>query len=327
MAMTHDVSGDAMAAADRCASLGGEGWQGRFRSHADELANGQIWARCGQSSEVGRLRAVLLAWPGDELDIRGSPRDHLMREPVNLARIREQASDIANAYRRCGVEVHWDAASRGCPPNYIFMRDLFFMTPEGAIVARMASAQRAGEERHAALALARLGVPIVATALSNALFEGADALWLGPREVVVGVGRRTNTAGFALLSQTLERLGITAQAVPAAPEVQHLLGCLNFVDRDLVTTLVPVVPELRALLAARGIRCIELAPTPEVAERRAMNFVCTSPRTVLMPARCPDTRALLESHGISCHEVEISEYLAAAGGLGCLTGILWRDCD
>jgi N-dimethylarginine dimethylaminohydrolase len=48
------------------------------------------------------------------------------------------------------------------------------------------------------------------------------------------------------------------------------------------------------------------------------------PRHVLMPAGCPLTRAAYEAAGISCQEVEIGELLKAAGGMGCLTGILSR---
>jgi N-dimethylarginine dimethylaminohydrolase len=44
-----------------------------------------------------------------------------------------------------------------------------------------------------------------------------------------------------------------------------------------------------------------------------------------MPARCPRTRAIYEAHGIECFEVDVSEYIKAAGALGCLTGILRRE--
>jgi N-dimethylarginine dimethylaminohydrolase len=56
----------------------------------------------------------------------------------------------------------------------------------------------------------------------------------------------------------------------------------------------------------------------------ALNFVTLGPRHVLMPAGCPLTRATYEAAGISCQEVEIEELLKAAGGMGCLTGILSR---
>ena len=43
----------------------------------------------------------------------------------------------------------------------MFVADLMFMTPEGAILGRPASTVRAGEERLVARRLAELGVPIL----------------------------------------------------------------------------------------------------------------------------------------------------------------------
>jgi len=43
----------------------------------------------------------------------------------------------------------------------MFVSDLMFMTPEGAVLARPASTVRAGEERWVARRLAELGVPIL----------------------------------------------------------------------------------------------------------------------------------------------------------------------
>jgi N-dimethylarginine dimethylaminohydrolase len=44
-----------------------------------------------------------------------------------------------------------------------------------------------------------------------------------------------------------------------------------------------------------------------------------------MPANCPHTQALYEAGGIECVTVEIDELVKAAGGMGCLTGILKRE--
>jgi N-dimethylarginine dimethylaminohydrolase len=43
-----------------------------------------------------------------------------------------------------------------------------------------------------------------------------------------------------------------------------------------------------------------------------------------MPAGSPNTRALYESQGITVIEAPIDQYLRAAGGMGCLTGVLRR---
>ena len=56
-----------------------------------------------------------------------------------------------------------------------------------------------------------------------------------------------------------------------------------------------------------------------------MNFVTLAPGRIVMPARCPRTTAVYEAHDVECHAVEVSEYIKAAGALGCLTGILSRE--
>ena len=45
-------------------------------------------------------------------------------------------------------------------PNLMFVADLMFMTPEGAILGRPASTVRTGEERFVARRLAELGIAI-----------------------------------------------------------------------------------------------------------------------------------------------------------------------
>jgi N-dimethylarginine dimethylaminohydrolase len=308
------------------ASLRGPGWRDRNGTHTEDVRSGKGWARCGVESEVDALQAVLLAWPGKALAECDRPEDFLFRESVHVGTMQAQAQAVADAFRRHGVTVHFDVPGAAHLPNYVFMRDLFFMTPEGALLARMASEQRTGEERHAAAALATLGIPILASPRGGMLFEGADALWLGTRDVIVGVGNRTNVAGCAWLAGILGEFGVRVHRIRAPAAAQHLLGCVNFVDDRLAVVLTGVAPpELVLLLEEHGVSRIDLSLDDESRDGRAMNFVTLSRKTVLMPARCPHARAIFESHGVRCSEVEISEFLKADGGLGCLTGVLWRN--
>jgi len=306
------------------ATLGGKDWRPRVRSHAEEL--GDLWAACGCQSEYGRLRSVLLAWPGEELDVAGPPNQHLLLDRVSIPAIRQQAEEIAAAYTACGVAVHFYRPVRRPPPNLIFMRDLFFMTPEGAVVGRTASEQRAGEERFAAQALATVGIPILATVRGLSLFEGADALWLDPKTVLLAVGQRTNSAGADTVAGVLRDLGIDSRRAELPAGTQHLVGVLNGLDAGLAAVDAGrLTPEFRGILGEHGYRLVECTPGEELVQRRGMNFVAVAPSAVLMPAECPGIRARLEAAGVSVHEVVVSEYLKAAGGLACLTGILARD--
>jgi len=306
------------------ATLMGEGWRPRARTHAEEAAAGSLWGSFGVHDEISPLRRVLLTWPGDELGYDGDPNDMLMLARPDLPAMRREAEGIAAAFAALGAETAWVRPGRRAPPNLVFARDLVFLTPEGAVVARMAAEQRAGEERFVTEALAAAGVPILATPRGDATFEGADALWLDASTVIVGVGRRTNEAGFRTVGRVLADQGVRCVGVDLPAEVQHLQGSLTFVDRDLALTYA-ATPSLRAVLAEAGVREIAFADTAEITETRAMNLVTVAPRVVLMPANNPKSRARLEGEGIQVHEVVVDQYLRAAGGLGCLTGILRRD--
>ncbi|HVY29590.1 MAG TPA: arginine deiminase family protein [Polyangiaceae bacterium] len=275
---------------------------------------------------MATLREVLLAWPGDELSFTGDPDQQLMLRAIDLGKIRQQASALAEIYRASGVVVHFHSASVRPPPNFIFMRDLFFMTPEGAVLGRMASEQRSGEERHAAEALAKLGVPLLMTPRADARLEGADALWLDSKTVLVGIGNRTNAAGHAQLAILLRSLGVETVTVTLSRDVQHLLGAVVLLDRDLAAVRRGSEgPEISSILEARGYRCVVFDDDDEMNERRAMNIVTLAPRRIVMPAGCPRARSRFEQAGVSCIECDVSEYIGAGGALGCLTGILRRD--
>lgn len=305
-------------------TLKGPGWQGRPASHADDVRAGVLWAPYGVRSAVAPIRAVLLTWPGDELAYAGEPADWLMAARPDLARMREEAEAIATFYRSVGAAVHWIRPTRPAPPNLVFACDLMCMTPEGAILGRMAAAQRAGEPRFAAVALAEAGVPILATARGGALLEGADVMWLRPDLVLVGLGNRTNEAGLATVGRVLADQGVRVVGATLPPSVQHLLGSVNILDHDLAVAY-DATPSIRAVFAEVGIRLLDFVDVPEVTRGRALNFVTVAPREIVMPAHNPRTRARLEAEGVRCHELVVDEYLRAEGGLGCLTGVLSRE--
>ncbi len=307
-------------------TLMGPGWRTRNRTHVEELAAGGVWGSFGARSGSATLSSVLLTWPGDELAYAGEPSDWLMTERPDLASMRQEATSIADFYASRGVSVHWLRPRQPAPPNLVFACDLFFMTPEGAVLARMAAEQRAGEERLAAEALSAAGIPILLTPTGSATFEGADAVWLAPTVVLIGVGRRTNDEGYRAVRRVLAGQGVGASAVEVPAHVQHLLGAVNVVDRDLAVTW-RAPRDLAAVLDANGIATLDFADDDEVVDGRALNFVTLAPREIVMPAGTPRTQRRLEAAGVRCHTLEIRQYLRAAGGLGCLTGVIGRRTD
>jgi N-dimethylarginine dimethylaminohydrolase len=310
---------------DLPATFGGAGWRRRNETHRQEVAAGIIWNRCGTTSEFGELKQVTLCRPRGEFPIADDPNDLLFLEWPNQANLLRQALAIGAFYESLGIVVNWTEAIPGSP-NFIFQRDLYFMTPEGAVIARPGSVQRASEARAIAIALSRLGAPIIGMPIDGAIFEGADALWLDRQTVLLGIGCRTNQAGAQFLARLLHEFGVDLISISLPTGVQHLLGIVNFIDRDLAAVRSGTVPDsLAAVLREAAVNTIACGPGPDISQRFGMNFVSLGPRHVVMPSGCPTVRNTLVGCGVRVEELDVSEYLKAAGGLGCLTGILHRQ--
>ena len=306
------------------AAYGGAGWSPRRTALHEEL--GSVWSPCGVDSEWAPLRAVLLHRPGSELESVSTPNESLMLATPDAARAGREHDELARIYREQGVAVHYVEPAALPAPNQMFVADLMVMTPCGAIVGRPASTVRAGEERWVARRLADLGIPILRSVGGHGTFEGADALWLDGGTVVLGVGLRTNLEGATQVAATLRELGVEALIVDSPIGTMHLMGQLRLADRDLAIAWHGRVA-WRAVdaLRDRGYRVLFFPSMEEAHGGFAHNFVTLGPCRILMPAGNPRTQRFYEEAGIRCVTVEVTELQKAAGGVGCLTGILWRD--
>ena len=308
------------------AAYGGEGWSPRLKTHAEEI--GSLWAACGQNSEWMPLRSVLLHRPGREIIASRDHNSALQLAPLDLeAAVREHEA-MAGAYRAAGAAVHYVSAESEVRANQMFCADLMFMTPQGAIVARPASTQRAGEERLIAATLAKLGIPILKTLTGAAIFEGADAIWLDSKTVIIGRGLRTNDDGIRQVGGILDEIGVGTIAVDLPYGTMHLMGMLRIVDKDLAIGWPRRTPYacVRAL-RARGYHVAFIPDELEAQRGRAMNFVTLGPRTILMVEGCPQAQALYEGLGVRCITTPVGELSKAAGAVGCLTAVLHRDME
>lgn len=309
---------------ENAASYGGSGYRARTRSLQEECQAG-MWKRCGMSCETDPLQEIALARPGRELLYKEPPNDWLMLERPDLGRIVAQHEAICEFYDARGVTVQVVEPKTLPLPNFIFLRDLFAATTEGIILGRPDAAQRAGEERYVLRGFVGIGLPILRSMHGTATFEGADLLWIAADQAIVGVGNRTNALAVEILTQTLSQIGVRLQAFNLPRGVQHLLGIVNFVDRELAVVDQPRAPRaLRRWLQERGFRLIEFPEGEELFQKKSLNFVPLAPREVVMSAGCPRARSILERNGVGVHELDVSEYLKAAGGLGCLTGVIRR---
>ena len=313
-----------MSNSPRPAAYGGENWSPRRASLRQEL--GRIWRASGVGSEWSALKAVLLHRPGAELETLGDPDSTLMLARPDAVRARRQHDALAEAYRGSGVEVHYLEPAGTPPPNQMFVADLMFMTPEGALVGRPASTVRAGEERWVARRLADLGIPILRSVRGQGTFEGADAAWLDAETVLLAHGLRTNPEGAAQVAATLTELGVQVIEVELPYGTMHMMGTLRIVDRDLAIAWHGRVPfGAVSALRERGFNLLFFPDEAEAVKGFAHNFVTLGSRRILMPAGRPLSEAFYREAGIACHTVEVDELQKAAGGIGCLTGILHRE--
>jgi N-dimethylarginine dimethylaminohydrolase len=305
------------------AACGGEGWSPRVLPLSQEI--GDLWGHCGIAAEWTRLKKVLLHRPGSEI-IAADHNAVQMLEPVDLAQAQSQHDDMADAYRRAGVSVHYVEPTATPTPNQMFIADLMFMTPEGAILARPASTVRAGEERWVARRLADMGVPIIRSVRGRGTFEGADAAWLDPQTVMLGRGLRTNDEGAAQVTASLNEMGVEVVQIDLPYGTMHMMGMMRIVDKDLALAWPKrLVHRGVDALKARGYRVAFIPDEEEAAHKSAFNIVVLGPREILMAANAPNLQAFYEELGIQCHPVDVSELRKAAGAIGCLTGIVERE--
>jgi N-dimethylarginine dimethylaminohydrolase len=156
-------------------------------------------------------------------------------------------------------------------------------------------------------------------------FEGADAAWIAPDTALLATGLRTNDEGAAQVAALLHEMGVQVIRIGLPYGAMHLMGQLRFADRDLAIAWPGRVPYAAVeALRARGYTVCFLPDEEEAKRGMALNFVTLGPRQILIAAGNPVTQAFYRQAGISCRVVEMDELVKAAGGIGCLTGILER---
>jgi N-dimethylarginine dimethylaminohydrolase len=278
------------------------------------------------TTEVGRLRAVLMHRPAEELAAVTDPAPVLWNDLIEQELATHQHDQLAETYRRLGVDVHYMRPGDRATPNLYFARDHFFMTPQGAIISRMGSAARAGEERFSAAMLAELGVPILMSVHGTGTFEGADIVYLDQGVVLVSFGMRSNREGCRQVAAMLSDIGMEPVIVEMPYGTGHIDGGLSIVDRRKAIVRpyhcpYGAIEQLRRL----GYDLIEVPDETEAANHMAINLVPVAPGVVVMPAGNPKTERILASHGIECHPVDVSELMKGGGAVHCMTGVIHRE--
>ncbi|SDT72998.1 dimethylarginine dimethylaminohydrolase family protein [Actinoplanes derwentensis] len=310
------------------AAYHGPGWRDRPGTLAEEITDGWPWASMRVHREYDTLTDVALHTPTAHALTAGGPDEmqHLGRMdatalPRDMDRLARPIRPSVSACTSCRTRPGSLAGG-----NAMYVRDLFWMTGEGALISRMASPARTGEELQAQELCTWLHIPVLRTISGAALFEGADALWLRPDLVAVGIGRRTNRAGAESIAEEAHRQGAETVFLDVPAGIQHLLGTMQVLDADLLAIRSERLdPDGQHRLLEHGFDLIDVPETPEVVNGYAFNFVVIGTRRVVMTDGSGDLRAVLAARGVDCAAVvAVPELFRGAGGIACATGILAR---
>ena len=304
----------------------GEKWFSDEASFQDDLV--PVWGRrWSVSSEVGRLRACLVRRPGKEIECVKNPADWRWGDVMDPQKARDQHDAFTQVYRDHGVDVFYVEEQREDRPNAIFMRDNLLGTPEGAIVCRQATRFRRGEEAAVTRAVAKIGCPVVRTISGHGYFEGACAMWIDRRTIVLGTGVRANAEGVRQVEEVLRPMGVETVLPFQIPYGHaHLDGLMNPVDRRKLLIFPWQTPyDVIDPLKRMGFELIEAPDVDEVKHGSSINLVALAPGLVVMPAGNPKTQRALEKAGVEVIPVDVSELMKGYGSLHCMTAFLEQE--
>ncbi|MDY7989864.1 arginine deiminase family protein [Paenibacillus polymyxa] len=306
---------------------GGDGWIERRDSHIEEL--GSLWAQCGVKSETHPLKHVLLHRPGKEIEDLKDTKKILWTNVMNPEKARDQHDNLANIYSSMGIKITYMDNNKNdgkLYPNLLYVRDLFTMFEQGAIISRLASDARAGEERLIAATLTQQGIPIIATAHGEMCLEGPDILIVNKHLVFLGIGIRTNLQGVLFVKTILENQGYEeVKIIQTTYGCGHLDGVVNIINKKYAA----IIPqrasyELYATLKKHGFSIVDLTDTNEADELMSINFVSLNEEELVVNKGAKDALSKYRSCGMNVIEVDVSELLKGGGSVHCMTGIISR---
>jgi len=308
--------------------------------HEDPTELEYSWGRrWGVSNDVGRIRSILMHRPGDEMRIvdpskrieqigsYGDLDEHWYFQseaPPDIPGMQTQHDALVAALERRGVEVIYQ---EGIGPRHlkaVYTRDPLQMVKGGAIVNRMGTRIRRGEELATTRTLAQLGVPILRTISGSGVMEGGTFAWLNATTAVIGTGVRVNEEGARQVGEVLASQGVELITIPLTGYDIHLDVGFLMVDVDLALVNPMSLPySFLQRLSALGIRTIEITPEDDPW---ICNGLAAAPGDLLIPEGASErTLAALAAHGVTCEVIAYDKVHLNGGGLHCSTTPLIRE--
>jgi dimethylargininase len=229
---------------------------------------------------------------------------HIERQPVDVDLAMKQWRSYVEALEDAGWEIVEVPPMEECPDG-VFIEDDVVMYGDRAVVARPGADERKPETAAIADLLGEMGYDIVSIEAPGTL-DGGDVLKHGGT-VWVGLGGRTNQAGFDQLATFLEPYGARVIPVPIE-KVLHLKSAVTALPDGTVVGYGPLVDD-------PGVWDSFL----DVPEPSGSHVVLLGGDKVLMSADAPESQKLFEARGLDVVAVDISEFIKLEGCVTCLS--------
>ncbi|MEM7507828.1 MAG: arginine deiminase family protein [Pseudomonadota bacterium] len=282
----------------------------------------------GANSDYGTLRDVLLGpienyrWLKTSSLSKKTLRRGIVFDP---AVARTQYSEMVDAYRSAGVEVHSHGADPELPYQ-VYARDSSVMTPFGAVITNMAQWWRRGENFRAIETYARLGIPIY-DYVTAGTFEGGDFNVIEPGCVLIGwegEEGRSQEQGARQLAGWFEAEGWEVRVADIDPYYVHIDLMVVMLAPKLAAVCIECTdPGIVDWLRAKKIEIVEVPFQETMA--LGCNVVALGGDRVLLPAASKTLKEKLRARGFTIYDPELSMITQGGGGVHCMCQSLRRD--
>lgn len=225
------------------------------------------------------------------------------REPIDIPLAVRQHAAYCEMLRRHGVSVIELSVNKQYPDS-VFVEDNAVVVDEAAIICRMGTRSRRGEEKAIRVELAKYRKTIQLQ--PPATLEGGDVLKMG-KTIFVGETARTNAAGIKALSEILSPFDY--RVIPV-----RVSGCLHLKSACTALDDSTIIANPNWFDAA-PFHDYNIIPVPE-DEPEAANVLRIN-EVVCLIESFPKTARLVRESGYRVETIDISELLKAESGLTC----------
>jgi N-dimethylarginine dimethylaminohydrolase len=236
--------------------------------------------------------------------------------PADIDVARRQWNNLHDLYRSLGVEVELLEPVEGLP-DMVFTANAGLIDGNRCVVSNFRHQQRKGEEPYFKKWFQEHGFEILELP-PEYHFEGAGDAKCYQDVLFAGFHFRSDARSHTVISHFLQRRVIPLELVDE--KFYHLDTCFA----PLARSLVMYYPPAFARYSRRAIQhyVTDLLP---VDKEDALGFACNCvvvDDKVIVNWASPALRAELATRGFEVLEVDVSEFMKAGGGTGCLTLVL-----